>query len=341
MPLIRSLSPSRTAMASACVIALVAVAGPAAANGSTQAEVRVVSTAGRELADLRQFTDTTNIKTDPRADCFGPGSGGSGRVVTVSGPTALGAVYDAQATEPELEPVSVTDAFGFGLGVCGFGERRADSTHFWYLKVNHVESSVGGDQVKLKRGDEVLWYLIPTSSCPPPDFFCVVSDLRLEAPARVRPNQPFTVRVSAFSRAGVPVSPAGAIVFGGTVPAAAGPDGVATLTLPGKGTKFLHARRGNDIPSGAASVCAAKRLKRCPRNRGKVIAGSDFGETINGTAGRDNVAARGGDDRILVRRGDRDKVKCGGGMDVAKVDRRDKVGRSCERVLGGRKGKRK
>jgi hypothetical protein len=313
--------------------ALVAFAAlPAGAGASVGVNLRVLNTEGKALAQLRQYTDTAQIKTDPDADCFGTGSGGSGRTATVNGSTALGVVQDAEATQKALRPVSVTDAFGFGLGICGFGGYKADDGHFWYLKVNHVESSVGGDQVKVSGGDDVVWYLIRTDSCPPPDFFCGISDLELQAPARARPNSTISVHVSAFSRTGAESSAEGAEVDGGVAPALTGPDGNAQVRLGSAGVAQLFATRGRDIPSQYGTVCVADDIGTCPAHRGLTIAGSDVADQIAGTPGPDKVKSRGGNDRIAVRGGGPDTVKCGGGVDVVKADRTDKVAKNCEKV---------
>ena len=71
----------------AALIALAAL--PAGAGASVGVNLRVLNTEGKALAQLRQYTDTAQIKTDPEADCFGTGSGGSGRTATVNGSTAL------------------------------------------------------------------------------------------------------------------------------------------------------------------------------------------------------------------------------------------------------------
>jgi len=271
-----------------------AALGAASANASVGVDLRVLNTEGKALAQLRQFTDTVQVKTDPDADCFGPGSGGSGKTVTVDGPTALGVVDDAEATQKSIRPVSVTDAFGFGLGICGFGGYKADDGHFWYLKVNHVESSLGGDQVKVGGGDDVVWYLIRTDSCPPPDFFCNISDLDVHAPARAKPNSTITVHVDAFSRTGAESPAAGAEIDGGALPAVTGADGNAQVRLGAGGLTQLFATRGRDIPSQYATVCLADDLASCPAHRGITIAGSDGPDQINGTPGVDKVKARGG-----------------------------------------------
>ena len=124
-------------------------AAPAATKG---ADLRVVNSAGRVLAEQRQYTGTVKIKTDPRADCFGA-PGGSGDRVRVRGATALGLVRDALGSDRDLRPLSVTDQFSFGLAVCGIGGYEAHGSSFWYLKHEHAGAQVGGDQLRLSDGD--------------------------------------------------------------------------------------------------------------------------------------------------------------------------------------------
>jgi hypothetical protein len=54
-------------------------------------------------------------------------------------------------------------------------------------------------------------------------------------------------------------------------------------------------------------------------------------DRINSGAGRDRLRAGDGRDRLKTVDGERDRVRCGRGFDVAIVDRRDRV-RGCERV---------
>ncbi len=79
----------------------------------------------------------------PTASVRAPVAAGT---VKVPGTTALGIVADASEYARKLRPLSITDSFDFGLGVCGFGHAIAPSTGYWYLKNNHVGSQTGGDQ---------------------------------------------------------------------------------------------------------------------------------------------------------------------------------------------------
>ncbi|HEX5467641.1 MAG TPA: hypothetical protein VFW80_01180 [Gaiellaceae bacterium] len=63
-----------------------------------------------------------------------------------------------------------------------------------------------------------------------------------------------------------------------------------------------------------------------------VIHGERGGDRIYLGRGRDRAFAGAGADRIFARDRFRDRVDCGSGLDVAVVDRRDRVGSSCEQV---------
>ena len=195
------------------------VAGAVAKGVS--ADLRVVGKGGKVLTEQTLSTGTTTIKTSPKANCFGAGTAGSGKSVTVRGATALGLLGQASKSTTSLRPLLVTDAFDFGLGICGVGTSKVSGKASWYLKVNHKGATVSGDAVKLKPGDEVLWDLAPSYPYP--------NELALEAPERRRPgsrsrsgSSPTTKKASA-SRSPERRSP------GRSAPTDA--DGSATVTL--------------------------------------------------------------------------------------------------------------
>jgi hypothetical protein len=310
------LFPLRLALACAFTVAAVACA-PAAAR-TVGADLRVVTTGGKVLAEQRQYTDTVRIETDRRADCFGAGNEGSGDTVRVAGPTALGLVVDAAQSDRDLLPISVTDAFDFGLGVCGFGGFEASGDSFWYLKANHRGSQIGGDTLKVKPGDEILWYL--SAGFPAPE------ELALIAPGRARAGQPFGVRVLRYDDAGERRPAVGARVPGADLPT--GSDGRTTVSLD-EG-RNLRARLAGTIPSNSVTVCVAEQLAECPVGPALSIVGSRRADRIAGTAGPDRVSARGGADRVNVRGGGPDRVNCGRGRDVVFLSGVD-VASGCER----------
>jgi hypothetical protein len=292
-----------------------------ATAASTTAQLRVVNTTGTTLADQSQVTGDVSIKTDPGATCFGP-PGGSGNTVNVPGPSALGIVKDASDTNAALRPLSITDQFSFGLGICGIGGsafNQGDSA-FWYLKVNHVGAQVGGDQLPIKANDEVLWYLSP--GFPPP------SELQLVAPPVAQSGKPFTVRVSAFSDSGQKSPVAGALVTGAQSPT--GADGTTAVTLTqGVALQALH---GADIPSNKEIVCVVSAPKGCSTSLQHKIVGTKGRDRIRGTKSPDSVKARAGDDKINTRGGLTDAVNCGRGKDIAKLGATD-TAVHCEKVI--------
>jgi hypothetical protein len=293
----------------------------AAVAGTTTADLRVLNTAGTTLAEQSQVTGDVTIKTDPGAQCFGP-PGGSGDNVDVPGPSALGIVKDAADSNSALRPLSVTDQFSFGLGVCGIGGYTFDQgdTAFWYLKVNHVGAQVGGDQYLLNGGDDVLWYLSPTFSPLP-------NELALHAPAVAQSNQPFTVRVTSYDDSGQASPVGGAVVNGAEQPTSG--DGTTTVRLTH--SVALQALHGADIPSNLEIVCVVTSNGACGAPLHKII-GTNRRDRIRGTRVPDLIRSRAGRDHVNTRGGLSDTVNCGRGRDKAIVGPAD-ITRRCERVI--------
>jgi hypothetical protein len=238
-------------LAAACALALfsmLALSATAVAKGPI-AEIRVVGANGKVLAEdsFGVFGDVS-IKSSSKATCFGPGTGGSGKSVSVKGATALGMLLRAAQFTASLKPVLVSDHFDFGLALCGIGGSTASGKASWYLKLNHENPELGGEMVKVKAGDEVLWAL---AGFPYP------AELALNAPDRVQAGQPFQVRVFSYDDKGKKKPAAGATVKGASGPTDA--QGRATVTLAKPAT--LVARHGKDIPSDSEGVCVGG---KCP-----------------------------------------------------------------------------
>ncbi len=238
-------------LAAACALALVlslsiaagVVAAPKSHRKGVSAELRVVGKGGKTLTEQTRRTGTVKIKTSPRANCFGKGTGGSGKSVTIAGATALGLLGQAAKSTASLRPLLVTDAFDFGLGICGVGASKVTGKASWYLKVNHRAATVGGELVKLHPGDEVLWDLAP--SYPYPD------ELSLVAPGSALGGQPFQVTVYSYDEKGKRKPVSGATVTGASGPTDSAGKATVTLSAPAS----LVATHGKDIPSPAEEVC--------------------------------------------------------------------------------------
>jgi hypothetical protein len=233
-------------LAAACALALLAVLSSVAlaqAKG-VPAELRVVGSGGKVLTEQTLRAGTTKVPTSPKATCLGSGTGGSGKPATVPGATALGLLAQAAKTTSSLRPLLVTDHFidEFGLGICGVGGLASHGAFSWYLKVDHENPNVGGDSVKLKPGDEVLWAF---AKYPYP------KELSLVAPEAASAGVPFTVQVFSYDDKGKKKPAAGVTVTGASAPT--GADGSATVTLAGPAV--LAASHGADIPSNRVAVC--------------------------------------------------------------------------------------
>jgi hypothetical protein len=236
-------------LAAACALALsmtLAFTAVAAAKG-LQADLRVVGTGGKVLAEKTVPSANVSVKTSPKATCFGTGTGGSGDDAQLKGNTAMGLLASGAKTIAALRPLLISDHFDFGLALCGIGGNVAKGSSSWYLKINHKSLSVGGDAAKIKAGDEVLWALAKTEA---PDY-TYPDELVLSAPDSALGGKSFTVRVWAYDEKGRKSPQAGAKVTGAGKPT--GADGRTTVTLS-KSAKLI-ARATGEIPSAREGVC--------------------------------------------------------------------------------------
>jgi len=331
---------SRRALRALSVTALVAASlVPAAAEAADDvvAELRVVGDGGVLEPGRSYVTNSERIKTDPGARCFFNGAGGSGDRVRLPGPTAMGMLETAGDQRGKLDPLSVTDEFGFGLGLCGIGKVHADDSNFWSITVNHQAAQVGGDQLALSDGDDVLWNLTGF----PPD-----PELELEAAPGTAPGMlEVTVLRWVCSTAFPPPDPVcesepveGAAVTGGDAAAATDPAGKADVPLGSEDRYKLQATLQDHLDSNLVKVCVSTDPDACPGPadpHGRRIIGRRKGDDFSGTAGWDSIKGRGGNDRISLLDGGVDKVRCGGGRDVVLVaegDDDDAIASNCEKV---------
>lgn len=243
---------TRTTVALACAVAATLVT-TAAAEAAVTAHLRVEATNGRVLADVDQRTSPATVRTDPGADCFGP-PGGTGERVHIPNNTALGLLADALPVVDALRPLSITDQFSFGLAICGIGGKVASGDEFWYIKRNHVGAQVGGDQLKVKDGDEILWYLAP--GYPAGD------ELALRAPARAKPGVAVEVRVVSYTDKGKRRPAKGADVGHGADPTNV--HGFTEVAFNHAGTRRLRADHKGDIPSDVETICVKVHPSNCP-----------------------------------------------------------------------------
>lgn len=312
----------------ACLLALsLAPTAMAAKSRTIAGDVRVVDSDGRTLAEQTQYTGgIAKVKTDKRADCFGAGTGGSGKRVEIPRLTALAQLADAGTSARGVRPLSISDHFDFGLALCGIGRAKSPQTGFWYLKVDHVASQVGGDQTKVQKGDDVLWYLVEDFNTPTPD------ELVLKAPVARKAGAEFNVRVVSYDGDGRPTPASGVAVSGADGLTKA--DGKVKVTADEPMIELTATREGS-IPSNTEYVCT-QGPDGCPDGYAETIAGSKGKDRIKVRPRSTTVLAGGGDDLIDAKKGRYGNVfKCGAGRDTVKVSKQIKkrsAFRGCERI---------
>jgi hypothetical protein len=310
-------SLTRAALA-ACVLAATA-ATPAMAAPVT-AKLRVE--AGGKALDrgFRYVTDTATFATATTPAC-----GGSGESKTVEGPTALGLLFDGAGYNARLRPVEVSDQFEFGLFVCGVGGYQSGES-FWGLRVNHAEAQVGGDQITLQPNDEVLWTHITFNGANSG------SELVLEATDHtVEVGEPLQLRVLAYDAEGT-ATPAGGVTLADGVTTDA--EGRAEVVYDAGSRPVFRGTRGNDIPTEPERFCIWEVAESdCADFTRERTVGTERPDTVAGIAVPEYILGRAGNDTIRSRGGGEDIVRCGPGRDLVRADRRDSVGRDCERVV--------
>jgi hypothetical protein len=332
--------------AAASLIGLAAM-GATSAVASVPVDLRVATSDGINLADVRQYVPgSTSVKTFAGDDCIDPTppfKQSSGQSYPQSGPTMLSAIWEAGQVEPALQPVRLSDAdfASFGsLTICQINAKTPPG--FFFLKANHQGLQVGASLFAVQGGEDLLAYRTP-------DDFSVDDELDLSAPVRTAPGVPVNVNVRAYTSTTATVEPRGGVtVVGANSPALTDIAGNATVSFAAEGLHRLTAIGDyNDIPSRTLTVCVNARPEQvCSPERGRQILGSDEPEGIKGTdgddvirprGGKDGVKAGAGADLIVANGGSRDRIFCGGGRDSVVRSGKDRVSRSCEVVRGGKK----
>jgi hypothetical protein len=316
----------------AAAVAVFASAAGSAAAETHFADLRVVTNTGRTLAEFRQYTGPVVVRSTKQSkDCFGQRS--SDRRYRLDGADALGLVKDALASDPDLRPLVLSDAFvddGFGLGVCSIGGFTTVGFRYWDLITDHRTSSTGASLTPVRNGDDILWYF--TSGSEPSSG---PRELALRAPASARPGAPFTAKVVRFTGQGRSTPASGVGVYAGSRRlGTTNSDGELRVRLTSSAALDATGTP-NDIPSNHVTVCVSAGSSKCPDAHRRRIYGSNHADRIKGTSGFDRISARRGADVVDLRTGGQDDVSCGGGRDqviLGRGDRNDQIGSSCERV---------
>jgi hypothetical protein len=203
------------------------LAGGALAAGTT-VSVRVEGKQRTLLAATVVHTTAGSITKAgaPKGNCSSTSAAGALDVATHH---RWGAIYSTTYSELELTSI--------------LGEKWTfSSPNYWGVWVNNRYATTGMCQIKLHKGDQVM--------------FAVDSDkhhehpLGLSAPSRVSVGHAFRVKAVSYSDAGAPKPLAGVRVDGATT----GSSGLATITPTHKGKLVLTASHAGFIRSAAVSV---------------------------------------------------------------------------------------
>ena len=218
----------------AVVLAVVAIAAPAAAAAPVSVNLRVEGES-RTIFDGPVTTDGHTITTPSGGThpCDGTNNGAHPAPV----PVATAALDDGARTNgftwdggwfPDFEDFLVSRV----------ADESETSNQFWYFAVNFKLGDAGGCQTRVNQGDEVLWIF---------DAFSKAHILKLTAPGAATTGAPVTVSVTDGGSA--PIS--GASVGG----AQTGADGKATLSFAEAGVYKLKAERSDSVRSNEVTLC--------------------------------------------------------------------------------------
>ena len=187
------------------------------------------------------------------------------------------------------------------------------------MKRNHVGAQVSGSQLKVRQGDDVLWYLSP-------ELPAAARAARCRAPASAKPNVPYQVTVYSYADDGTR-SAGGRRHRDRRRAAPTDAAGHTMVTSPAAGTDALRATRATDIPSNRVRVCVEPPIapsardahgradpRQRPRrpDRGHAGLGRDPGRAAarrgrHPRRGRRPAsAAAAGRDKVILERGDHD-----------------------------------
>ena len=163
-----------------------------------------------------------------------PCDGTNGGANPTPGPTVTSALDDAVAWDGTYNP-SFSDFL-----VNRIGSDAATDTKFWGTALNGTPTELGGCQVQVKAGDDVLWAY---------DMFSAKQFLELIGPRTARLKKPFKVKVIDAKNGGKPVK--GASVSG---VAKTDDKGFATIVGREKGLLLVKAERRGAVRSNALVV---------------------------------------------------------------------------------------
>jgi hypothetical protein len=191
-------------------------------------------------------------KSEGRHPCDVKDNGGNGGFGAAGAPP-IAALYEATVAQHLAFGASWSTTYN-DFEINQIGEDVANSGEngeYWGYAVNYTTAEVGGCQVRLAPGSEVLWAY---------NFFGLPHLLSLSGPTSVNVGTPFTVHV-VDGQTGQPIAGAaiGQLLAGVTTTGAGSPitdaSGNATVTLTRTGSETLKATQAESVRSNGLAVC--------------------------------------------------------------------------------------
>jgi hypothetical protein len=140
--------------------------------------------------------------------------------------------------------------FSFGIEVNSIlGESVNNSSRYWELFDNNHVANVGICDLKVKRGDQLLFASVPTRGKQYP--------IVLKAPSKATVGKPFQVKAFYYRGASNATTPLPGVAFTG-VKGTTNVTGVATVTATKAGKLSLVGSKLGEIRSAAATVVVSK-----------------------------------------------------------------------------------
>lgn len=217
----------------ALAVLALALACPSAATAAPATVKLRVEGAQQTIFEGTVRTDGHAIEQDRNGPqkCDGTNGGAN----PTPGPTVTSALDDAVAWDGTWN-ASFEDFL-----VNRIGPDAASDNQFWGTALNWTPTELGGCQVRVKNGDEVLWAY---------DLFSAKQYLKIRGPRLVRNGKRFRVRVVDAKANGKPVKGATVTPTGARTNA----KGLVTLRASERGTVAIKAERRGALRSNSLLV---------------------------------------------------------------------------------------
>jgi len=219
------------ALTGATLAFVLAPSGAALAAGGTRVTVRVEGSTRALLAPTIVRTHTGSITKGGAPAGVCPATSAAGALDVATHHDWRGTFFSS-FNDYEIKTI--------------LGDTEGGTKSYWGIWINDVYATTGACEIKLHRGDQLLFAVDSVAHHEHP--------LGLTAPTSATVGHPFTVKVVSYSDAGVAKPLAGAQVSGAGVSGVTNRRGILSVSEPHAGTVVLRARRNGYIRAAPVSV---------------------------------------------------------------------------------------